>query len=135
MRVLMDTGPWVALIDRSEASHTECVNWFKDFTGEIFSTEAVLTEVMYLLNFSSDAQEAALDFVLEGAITLVPSNPTSLLEAKRLIKKYDDLPMDFADATLVCLAQDLSVPEIVTLDKKGFGVYRLKGGKPFVILP
>jgi hypothetical protein len=135
MRVLMDTGPWVALIDRSEASHTECVNWFKDFTGKIFSTEAVLTEVMYLLNFSSEAQEAALDFVLEGAIAIVPSNPASLLEAKRLIKKYDDLPMDFADATLVCLAQDLSVSDIVTLDKKGFGVYRLKGGKSFVILP
>ena len=135
MRVLMDTGPWVALIDRSEASHTECVNWFKSFRGEIFSTEAVLTEVMYLLNFSSDAQEAALDFVLEGAITLVPSSPSSLLEVKRLIKKYDDLPMDFADATLVCLAQDLSVRDVVTLDKRGFGVYRMKGGKSFVILP
>jgi len=135
MRVLMDTGPWVALIDRSEASHTECVNWFKSFRGEIFSTEAVLTEVMCLLNFSSDAQEAALDFVLEGAITLVPSNPSSLLEVKRLIKKYDDLPMDFADATLVCLAQDLSVRDVVTLDKRGFGVYRMKGGKSFVILP
>ncbi len=72
MRVLMDTGPWVALIDRSENRHAECVEWFKQFEGEIFSTGAVLTEVLYLLNFSSRAQSAAIDFVLNGAITLVP---------------------------------------------------------------
>ena len=52
MKILMDTGPWVALIDRSESRHMECVEWLKDFRGEIYSTEAVLTEVLYLLNFS-----------------------------------------------------------------------------------
>lgn len=72
MHLLMDTGPWVALIDRSENRHGECVEWFRQFEGEIFSTEAVLTEVLYLLNFSSQPQSAAIDFVLNGAITLVP---------------------------------------------------------------
>jgi len=135
MRVLLDTGPWVAMIDRSEAGHTDCIKWLESFEGEIFSTEAVLTEVLYLLGFSRDAQAAALEFVLQGAVTLVPSSVASLATAKHLMQKYGDLPMDFADATLVCLAQDLAVRHVVTLDRKGFGVYRLKRGRTFVIIP
>lgn len=135
MRVVLDTGPWVAMIDRSEGSHTDCVKWLKGFKGEIFSTEPVLTEVLYLLNFSGAAQTAALDFVLTGGVTLVPSSKASLATVKDLMRKYRDLPMDFADATLVCLAQDLGTRRVVTLDKKGFGVYRLKRGRPFILLP
>lgn len=135
MQVLMDTGPWVALIDRSEGKHRECIEWLRQFLGEIFSTEAVLTEVLYLLSFSSSAQSAALEFVLSGAIILVPSGLESLKEAEKLMKKYKDLPMDYADATLVCLARDLKIRHVVTFDKKHFSIYRLPGGKSFVILP
>lgn len=135
MQVLMDTGPWVALIDRSEGKHRECIEWLRQFLGEIFSTEAVLTEVLYLFSFSSSAQSAALEFVLSGAIILVPSGLESLKEAEKLMKKYKDLPMDYADATLVCLARDLKIRHVVTFDKKHFSIYRLPGGKSFVILP
>ena len=130
MRTLMDTGPWVALIDRSENRHEECVEWLRHFEGEIFSTEAVLTEVLYLLDFSSQAQSAAIGFVLNGAITLVPSSIGSLREVKGLMKRYQDLPMDFADATLVSTAQDLGIYDIVTFDRKDFGIYRA-GRKSF----
>jgi predicted nucleic acid-binding protein len=135
MQVLMDTGPWVALIDRSESRHGECVDWLKDFKGDIFSTEAVLTEVLYLLNFSISAQMAAMDFVLTGAITIVPSSIESLQAAKSLMEKYWDFPMDFADATLVSLAHDLANDHIVTFDRKHFGIYRYQKRKSFILLP
>ncbi len=135
MQVLMDTGPWVALIDRSESRHGECVEWLRRFEGEIFTSEAVLTEVLYLLNFSSSAQSAALDFVLSGAIILVPSSLGSLKMAKKFMKKYEDLPMDFADATIVCLAQDLAIRHVVTFDKKHFSIYRVSGRRSFIIIP
>ena len=134
MRVIMDTGPWVALIDRSESRHKECVDWFKEFRGEIYSSEAVLTEVLHLLNFSFSAQSAALDFVLSGALTLVPSSVESLLTVKRLMEKYQDLPMDFADGSLVCIAQDLGIYNAVTFDKKHFALYRI-GKKSFSVFP
>ena len=135
MRVTMDTGPWVALVDRSESRHGECVEWLKQFEGEIFTSEAVLTEVLYLLNFSSKAQSAAFDFILTGAIVLVPSSIESLKMAKRLMKKYQDLPMDFADATLVSLAHDLSIDHIVTFDRKDFSIYRLHKKRSFTVVP
>lgn len=135
MNVLMDTGPWVAMIDRSEKRHTECAEWLKNFKGKIFSSEAVLTEVLYLLNFSFKAQSAALDFISAGAVTLVPSSIESLKTAKNLMRKYKDLPMDFADATLVVLANDLGCRNIVTFDRNDFSIYRIGKKGYFTILP
>ena len=127
MQILLDTGPWVALIDRSEKRHVECVEWLKNFSGKLYSTEAVLTEVLYLLNFSIDGQCAALDFVLTTVVEIVPSNVGSLKKVKRWMRKYADLPMDFADATLVCLAADTGIRNIATFDKKDFEIYTLPG--------
>ena len=85
MIAILDTGPWVALIDRSESRHTECVQWLKNFSGRLYSTEAVLTEVLYILNFSITAQCAALDFVLESVVEIVPSSTDSLKKTKNLL--------------------------------------------------
>jgi predicted nucleic acid-binding protein len=94
-----------------------------------------LTEVLFLLNFSSKAQSAAIDFVLSGAINLVPSSLESLKRVKKLMEKYKDIPMDYADATLVSIAEDLSIKEVVTFDVKDFGIYRLSSKHPLIILP
>ena len=135
MLAILDTGPWVALIDRSESKHTQCVQWLKDFCGRLYSTEAVLTEVLYILNFSIKAQCAALDFVLESIVDIVPSNAQSLKKTKMLMKKHADLPMDFAYATIVCLAAETGMHNVVTFDKKDFAIYRLQKKKTFTIMP
>ncbi len=104
-------------------------------TGRLYSTEAVLTEVLYILNFSITAQSAALDFVLQSVVEIVPSNPESLKKIKNLMKKYADLPMDFADATIVCLATQTGMQNIVTFDKRDFAIYKLPKKKSFIIMP
>ncbi len=134
MNAILDTGPWVALIDRSESKHDICVQWLKNYSGKLYSTEAVLTEVLYLLNFSVKAQTAAIDFVNESVVEVIPSSVESLRKAKKIIKKYSDLLMDFADATIVCLAMDTGIHNIITFDKKDFNIYRLKN-QSFVITP
>ncbi len=135
MNVLLDTGPRVALIDRSETKHEACVEWLKHFEDDFYSSEAVLTEVLWLLNFSSKAQSAALDFVIKGVVTLVPTTVKSLKEAKRLMKKYSDRPMDFADATLVVLAEEFGTRDILTFDHKDFNIYRIGKKGLFNIFP
>ena len=134
MKAILDTGPWVALIDRSESQHDLCVQWLRDYSGGLYSSEAVLTEVLYLLNFSIRAQTAAIDFVLKSVVEIIPSSVESLKKAKNLVKIYSDLPMDYADATIVCIAMDTGIHNIITFDQKDFNIYRLKN-KPFVIMP
>ncbi|KAF5429222.1 hypothetical protein C5S39_09195 [Candidatus Methanophagaceae archaeon] len=75
MKAILDTGPWVALIDKSESKHDICVRWLKNFSGKLYSTESVLTEVLYLLNFSVKAQTAAIDFVLKSVVEIIPGQP------------------------------------------------------------
>ena len=95
----------------------------------------MLTEVLYILNFSIIAQSAALDFVFESVVDIVPASTKSLKKTKTLMEKYADLPMDFADATIVCLAEETGIQNVVTFDRKDFTIYRLPKKKSFIILP
>jgi predicted nucleic acid-binding protein len=95
----------------------------------------LLTEATHLLAGVQGGRAACVDFFLSGAALLVPSTPTSLQRVRELLDKYADLPMDFADATSVALTEELDCTSVVTTDRTDFSVYRLKGRKPFRIVP
>jgi len=133
--MLFDTGVFVALLDKSEKNHERCVAFLKEFKGKLFTTEPVLTETIYLLGPSMKAQRVCIDLILKGGAILVPQSMGSLSRASALMAKYQDIPMDFADATLVSLAEEIDVVEILTLDHRGFGTYRIRGKTTFKIWP
>lgn len=133
--ILLDTGPFVALLDKNEKNHRRCVHFFKSFQGNIITTEPILTETIYLLGPSLKAQKVAIEFILKDGATLVPQSRHSLSRAAALMEKYSDIPMDFADATLVCLAEETGFNEIFTLDIRGFSAYRFREKKAFKIFP
>lgn len=133
--LILDTGPFVALVDRSEARHQECVAALETWTGTIVTTEAVLTETLHLVGPAWHPQRACLEFILRGAVLLVPTSIESLRRASVLMEKHADLPMDYADATLVTLAEDLDTDLVFTLDRQDFSVLRLHGTRPFQLLP
>jgi uncharacterized protein len=133
--MLLDTGPLVAFLDRSERNHERCLAFMREFKGTLFSTEAVLTEAVYLLGPSFFNQKPALDFIMLGGAELVPLSPSLLKRSAALMAKYADSPMDFADATLVALAEELGIADIVTLDRTDFSIYRIGSRKGFNIYP
>lgn len=133
--LLLDTGALVSLLDRSQNLHRPFTEFFADWRGQVVSTEAVLTEATHLLGRVPGGREACVDFFLSGGAALVPSSPSSLRRCKTLLKKYSDLPMDFADATLVVLGEDLGTNLVFTTDQRDFNVYRAKGQRRFQILP
>jgi predicted nucleic acid-binding protein len=133
--MLLDTGAFVALLDRSESQHERCLEFYRNFRGGVFTTEPVLTEALYLLGPSGKAQRTCLEFILNGGATLVPQSAASLSRAAVLIEKYHDVPMDFADATLVVLGEEAGMDEIFTLDRRGFETFRMHGRKTFKIRP
>jgi predicted nucleic acid-binding protein len=51
------------------------------------------------------------------------------------MEKYSDLPMDFADATLVVLAEEVGTNLILTTDRRDFGICRLTDGRSFEVIP
>jgi predicted nucleic acid-binding protein len=95
----------------------------------------VLTEATLLLAGVHGGTAACVDFFLAGGAVLIPSTAASLRRVRRLLDKYSDLPMDFADATLVALAEELGSNVVFTIDRTDFSIYRLKDRKAFRILP
>ena len=133
--LLLDTGAFVALVDRSEKRHADCVAVLEGWSGRIVTTEAVLTEALYLVGPGWPAQKICLEFLLRGAFLLVPASPASLKRVAVLMEKYRGVPMDYADATLVALGEELGTDLVFTLDRRGFSAYRLNQRKPFQLLP
>lgn len=128
--LILDTGPFVALVDRSETRHRDCVEVLERWNGPIVTTEAVVTETLHLVGPAWQPQSAVLQFLLRGAVAVVPSSVESLRRVVRLMEKYADRPMDYADATLVALAEDLDTDRVFTLDRD-FAIYRFHGDRPF----
>ena len=133
--LLLDTGAFVALVDRSERRHADCVAVLDGWSGRIVTTEAVLTETLYLVGPRWLAQKICLEFLLRGAFLLVPPSPASLKRVSVLMEKYRNVPMDYADATLVALGEELGTDLVFTLDHRGFSAYRLNQRKTFRLFP
>ena len=94
-----------------------------------------VTEAMFLLEFSVSAQGALLEMIERRVLQVLGLDADDMPKIRTLMKKYEDLPMDFADATLVHVAIRDRIREIFTLDRRDFGVYRLKHGQSFAVVP
>lgn len=133
--LLLDTGALISLLDRSQRDHRACVRYFEAWEGSVVSSEVVLTEATHLLGGLPGGRRACLDFFLAGGAVLVPATSASLRRARELIEQYASLPMDYADATLVVLAEEIETDLVFTTDRKDFGVYRICGRQRFRVVP
>ncbi len=133
--VLVDTGPLVALFDPSDRKRDACRAALERLRRcRRVTTLAVITEVVYLLDFDSRAQRTFLAFVAAGGVEVVELSAEDISRCAALMERFADLPMDFADATLVVLAEKLRTLTAFTLDRRDFSVYRVSR-KAFRILP
>ena len=133
MSLLLDTGALVTLLDRSQRRHEEFAAYFDAWRGSVVSTEAVLTEASHLLGRIPGGRAACLDFFLAGGATVVPQTRSTLARCRALIERYEEVPMDYADASLVVLAEDLDTRLVFTTDRKDFSIYRIGGRKRFEV--
>lgn len=131
--VVVDSGFLIALFDETDPLHERCREILRDYRGRFLSTEAVLTEALALL--SAAQQFRCLDWLGDAAragLLDVDREPLDFRSIEKLARKYADLPMDFADASVVLLATRTGVREILTADRRDFAVYRLAGRARFV---
>jgi uncharacterized protein len=130
---LLDTGVIIAMFDRAEAFHQTCVKAVELLESPLVTCEAVIAESCYLLRNVRGAAEAVLENVACGIFQIPFRLSSSAAEVRRILRKYTDLPADFADACLVHLAGELRTGDILTLDRD-FTIYRWGANKPFRLL-
>ncbi len=134
--MLTDTGPLVAILNKTDPDYKRCRDFAAELSKPLITTWPVLAEAMHLLyNYDGwRGQRHLLDMILDG--DLIP-RPLELMHVDRiriLMDKYHDAPMDFADASLVALAESLNINRIFTLDND-FRIYRLHNAHPFEVVP
>ena len=134
---LTGTGPLVALLDKDDANHVACRQAAEQLpSGPLLTSWACFVEAMYLLGAVGGFAYQSELWGLQSKDRLVLYDLT-MDEIRRmagLMEKYQDTPMDLADASLVAMADNLSIRQIFTLDSD-FRIYRLEDGSVLDIVP
>ena len=123
-RILIDAGPLIALFHSGDNFHRNVKEFLSKNQYCFISTLAVFTEVSYFLSINLNAQTDFFDWVMHKGVIISDINQNDIPRISDLIKKYADLPMDFADATLIITAEKTGIREILSFDKD-FDIYRL----------
>ncbi len=129
-KILIDSGPLIALFDASDKYHQRTVEFIKSNPFFLITTIASITEALHLLDFNRNAQIDFIEWVYRGCVEIADIINQDFQRIKKLTDKYSDLPMDFADACLVLLAEKMGINTIATIDRD-FSIYRIKGKKAF----
>lgn len=134
-RGLIDTGALLALLDADDHWHARCAGAFAEMTLPLATTGAVLAELFHLLGSNPRDLASAWRLLRSGAITLAPITDADVPDLDCLMARYHDHPMDFADATLVRLAERERLTDILTIDHDDFETYRIGGRRRFRVVP
>lgn len=125
-RVIVDTGPLVALLNRTDTHHKWVVQQLQGIAPPLITCEAVLAEATYLIRTVPGARAALIEMLGEGFLRIGMALADHHLAILGMVRRYTDVPMSLADACLVRLAEIHSQSPVLTLDSD-FGVYRKNG--------
>ena len=126
MAVLLDTGPWVALLSRHDNHHQWGVEQFRRFEPPLLSCEAVVAETCFLLKRAGFDPSLALQFIERGVVQLPFVLQKQIGSVRQLFKRYENVPASLADAALIRLAEINDSPLLLTTDSD-FHIYRRHG--------
>ena len=124
--VLLDTGPWVALLSRNDTHHRWAVDQFRRLAPPMLSCEAVVAETCFLLKRSGFDPSLALQWIERGVVQLPFTLQEQIGSVHSLFKRYENVPASLADASLVRMAEIVDAPLLLTTDRD-FHIYRRHG--------
>lgn len=131
-RVVLDTGPLVAIYCEVDEHHEICTQTLTRIVPPMLTTWPVITEAAWILRDQLKALERL--YQPKGLFTLVQQHDATLYNIHAMAKRYRSLKPQLADLSLVCLADQMGLVTVFTLDRRDFGVYRSKGRR-FRLLP
>ena len=123
LKTIIDSGPLIALFDRSDKYHNDVLNFMKEYKGKLITSWAVITEVFHMLDFNLQVQIDFLKWCEVGGIEVYNITQDEISNIRVMMEKYIDIPMDLADGTLMYIANKENIKNIVSIDSD-FDIYR-----------
>jgi predicted nucleic acid-binding protein len=134
-RILIDTGPILAILSASDEYHDVCTEQLRKIKGPLLTCWPVVTEAAWLLRKFPKAISLLLSSFNSRLFELAPLEEADLPGITAILARYKDLGIQLADASLVQIANREGIETIFTLDRRDFGVLRLARGKKFRLIP
>lgn len=131
-KLLVDSGFLIALFDSREPHHTAARRYLQQCVATLLTVEAVLVEVSFFLRGTQ--RRALFNAVAAGALAVHGMEQRAYARIAVLNAKYADIDPDYADLSLIQLAESTEVASILTLDERDFAVYRINGRKRFDVV-
>ena len=123
LKTIIDSGPLIALFDRSDKYHKSVLDFMKSYKGKLITSWAVITEVSHMLDFNLQVQIDFLKWCEIGGIEVYNITQDEISNIRVMMEKYIDIPMDLADGTLMYIANKENIKNIVSIDSD-FDIYR-----------
>jgi uncharacterized protein len=127
--LIADSGFVVSLFAPREVAHKAAVSFLATNEAPIITIQGVITEACFFL--SVKGRRALLEWISRGAISLMDVPAPAYADIAAIVTRYQNLDPDFVDCALVWLAGEVKCRRILTLDKRDFGTFRIKGNKRF----
>jgi predicted nucleic acid-binding protein len=125
-RVLLDTGPLVAFLDRRDRYHTWAKAQWAEIEPPLLTCEAVVTEACFLVRDLPGGSTTVVDMLTRGVVRIEYDLQVDAAPIGKLLSRYANLPMSLADACLVRMAEQFAGSRVLTIDR-GFRVFRMYG--------
>ena len=138
--IICDTGPLVAAALTNDADHLACVRLFTDMhtaNRELLVPATVVAEVGYLLAREAGPQVEALflQSLADGDFSAIELTTSDFARMAELVVTYGNLPLGTTDASVIALAERLTLTEVATLDHRHFTVVRPAHVDTLTLLP
>ncbi len=134
-RILIDTGPIVAILSEADQHHQRCTEELADLRPPLLTCWPVVTEAQWLLRHDSQAVEALFRAFESGLLGLLPVDEGGMPWLAAFLRRYPKIEPDLADAMLVYLAEREGIQTVFTLDQRDFSVYRYSRNRRLKIIP
>jgi predicted nucleic acid-binding protein len=134
-RILIDTGPIVAILSEADQHHERCVSELASLRPPLFTCWPVVTEAQWLLRRDPRATQGLFRAFDSGLLELLPVDEAAMPWLAVFLRRYAKIHPDLADATLVYLAEREGIYTVFTLDQRDFAVYRYSRNRRLKIVP
>jgi uncharacterized protein len=134
-RVLIDTGPMVALFSERDGHYQRCSAALVAITPPLLTCWPVITEAAWLLRKRPDTLHKLFESFNGGLFALLSLQTDDLAAIAALMKRYEDAGIQLADAALVHLAEREDIRTVFTLDRRDFSIIRLKRNRVLKLIP
>lgn len=122
-KAIIDSGPLIALFDKSDKYHKKVLSFLKAYNGELITSWPVITEVSHMLDFNLQVQIDLLKWCEMGGLEIYNISQNEIINIIKMMEKYIDIPMDLADGSLIYIASKEKIENIVSIDSD-FDIYR-----------